>query len=134
MWCAFVLNDAATATTAAIQLAGETTGRVLPAMLKPRDWDTMTPEERLKARNKVGLVDAGYQKCYEILPSGPCRLPESHDNCQTHLLQTWQNIADRLRVNAVEALKGLKVKTTEQQAVEYVDTESRVYLNVIYGF
>ncbi|KAI8113743.1 hypothetical protein M9435_003735 [Picochlorum sp. BPE23] len=121
MWCAFVLNDAATATTAAIQLAGETTGRVLPAMLKPRDWDTMTPEERLKARNKVGF--GGMQDIRNAMKSCPQDLADCL-RAMTIVRHTCSrlgtNIADRLRVNAVEALKGLKVKTQSNKRVEYV--------------
>lgn len=65
MWCAFVLNDSATATAAAVQLAGETAGRVLPEMLKPRDWDRMAPEERMR----VGLGIEIFCYYYSILIS-----------------------------------------------------------------
>lgn len=50
LWCAFVLNDAATARTAGVQLAGERTGKALPELLKPRDWSAMTRDERRKVR------------------------------------------------------------------------------------
>lgn len=126
MWCAFVLNDSATASTAAVQLAGETAGRVLPAMLKPRDWDRMSPEERLKARNKVGF--GGMEDIRNAMKSCPQQLADCL-RAMTIVRHTCTrlgtNIADRLRVNAIEALKGLKVAKQgspqhPRRRVEYV--------------
>lgn len=124
MWCAFVLNDSSTASTAAVQLAGETAGRVLPAMLKPRDWDRMSPEERHRARSKVGF--GGMQDIRNAMKSCPQELADCL-RAMTIVRHTCTrlgtNIADRLRVNAIEALKGLKVATQGSQArgrVEYV--------------
>lgn len=126
MWCAFVLNDSSTASTAAVQLAGETAGRVLPAMLKPRDWDKMSPEERLRARNKVGF--GGMDDIRNAMKSCPQELADCL-RAMTIVRHTCTrlgtNIADRLRVNAIEALKGLKIAKQgsaqhPRRQVEYV--------------
>ncbi len=129
MWCAFVLNDSATAQAAAIQLAGETCGRVLPAMLKPRDWDKMSPEERRRQRDKVGF--GGMEDIRNAMKSCPQELADCL-RAMTIVRHTCSrlgaNLADRLRVNAVEALRGLKVAKRQEglvavqrrQRVEYV--------------
>ena len=106
LWCAFVLNDANTAHSAAVQLAGETCGRVLPLMLKPMDWDKMKPEERRRQRDKVGF--GGMQDIRDAMRSCPQQLADCL-RAMTIVRHTCSrlgaNLADRLRVNAVEALR-----------------------------
>ena len=70
----------------------------------------MSPEERLRARNKVGF--GGMQDIRNAMKSCPQQLADCL-RAMTIVRHTCSrlgtNIADRLRVNAIEALKGLKV-------------------------
>lgn len=109
LWCAFVLNDRNEATNVATALAGPRAGRVLPEYLKPRDWNKMTAQERRKLRRKVGV--GGIQDLTKVMNEAPQELLD----CLRALAivrhiasQLGATIADRLRVNATQALRGLK--------------------------
>jgi len=132
LWCAFVLNDANTAHSAAVQLAGETCGRVLPLMLKPMDWDKMKPEERRRQRDKVGF--GGMQDIRDAMRSCPQQLADCL-RAMTIVRHTCSrlgaNLADRLRVNAVEALRGLKVAKRQEGLVELRRRERVEYVGVM---
>lgn len=54
LWCAIVLGDMDTARLAATQLGGEKAGRILPEVLRPRNWAKVSKEER----QRVGGVAA----------------------------------------------------------------------------
>ena len=132
LWCAFVLNDANTAHSAAVQLAGETCGRELPLMLKPMDWDKMKPEERRRQRDKVGF--GGMQDIRDAMRSCPQQLADCL-RAMTIVRHTCSrlgaNLADRLRVNAVEALRGLKVAKRQEGLVELRRRERVEYVGVM---
>lgn len=111
MWCAFVLKDSATASAAAIQLAGETAGRALPEMLKPRDWNAMAPEERMRVRKRVGMgAITDVRKVMNETPQELVDCLRAMTIVRHTCARLGANVADRLRVNAVEALRGLKVQ------------------------
>ena len=132
LWCAFVLNDANTAHSAAVQLAGETCGRVLPLMLKPMDWDKMKPEERRRQRDKVGF--GGMQDIRDAMRSCPQQLadcPRAMTIVRHTCSRLGANLADRLRVNAVEALRGLKVAKRQEGLVELRRRERVEYVGVM---
>jgi hypothetical protein len=50
LWGAIALGDMTTAREAATLLAGERGGRILPEILRPRNWAKATPEERQRVR------------------------------------------------------------------------------------
>ena len=109
LWCAFVLNDKTTATDVATALAGPRAGRALPEYLKPRDWNKMSMQERRRLRRKVGV--GGIQDLTRLMNEAPRQLLD----CLRALAivrhiasQLGATIADRLRVNATQALRGLK--------------------------
>lgn len=110
MWCAFVLNDAATAMTAAVQLAGPRAGKVLPEVLRPRDWSSMPLEERRRLRQEAGV--RGIRDLTQALNEAPRQLVDCLRAMALvrHIAaRLGASVADRLRTNAVQALHGLQV-------------------------
>ncbi|KAG7669279.1 hypothetical protein Ndes2526B_g05579 [Nannochloris sp. 'desiccata'] len=125
LWCAFVLNDSATATATAVQLAGPRAGRALPEILRPRDWSKLAPEERRRLRQEVGVT--GIRDMTRILNEAPRQLVDclrAMALVRHTATRLGITIADRLRVNAVQALHGLQVEVEDRgkkgHHVEYV--------------
>lgn len=125
LWCAFVLKDAATATTAAVQLAGPRAGKALPEVLRPRDWSKLAPEERRRLRQEVGVTGIG------DLTRALSEAPRQLIDCLRALAMVRHTatrlgvtVADRLRVNAVQAMHGLQVEVADaggrRRHIEYV--------------
>jgi hypothetical protein len=56
LWGAIVLGDWPTARLAAAALGGERAGRILPELLRPRDWRAVPPDER----RRVGRGPRGW--------------------------------------------------------------------------
>lgn len=50
LWCAIAMGDMHTARLAATELAGEKGGRILPEILRPRNWAKVSKEERQRVR------------------------------------------------------------------------------------
>ena len=111
LWCAFVLNDASTATDAAVALAGPRAGKALPQVLRPRDWTKVPPEERRRLRQEAGVH--GVRDLTKILNEAPGQLVDclrAMAMVRHTATRLGVTVADRLRVNAVQALHGLQVQ------------------------
>lgn len=63
LWCAIVLGDMGTARAAAAQLGGERAGRILPEVLRPRNWAAVPKEERQRVRRAGALLAWGQMPC-----------------------------------------------------------------------
>ena len=132
LWCAFVLNDAATATTAAVQLAGPRAGKALPEVLRPRDWTKIAPEERRRLRQEAGVTGIG--DLTRMLTEAPRQLIDclrAMAMVRHTATRLGVTVADRLRVNAVQAMHGLQMEVFDaggrKRHVEYVGVmQSRV--------
>jgi aarF domain-containing kinase len=117
LWCAFVLNDAATAQDVATRLGGERAGRALPEVLRPRDWARMGAEERRRVQRRTGV--AGQADLFRLVNEAPralldcLRAAAVVRHTATRLGAT---VADRLRVNAAQALRGLQVEAPAEGA------------------
>ena len=55
LWCALALGDAPTAVLAATAMGGEAAGKLLPEVLRPRDWRGAGAEERARVRREAGI-------------------------------------------------------------------------------
>lgn len=111
LWASFVLNDVDSSTAVAVQLAGSRAGRVLPEVLKPRDWSKVPPEERKKLRNEVGVT--GLRDLTSLLNEAPAQLISCLRGMAIvrHIASDLgASVADRMRVNAVQAFNGLRVE------------------------
>lgn len=110
MWCAFVLNDTATASAAAERLAGPRAGKALTELLRPRDWSAVPPEERRRLRQEAGV--RGIRDFTRVLNEAPRQLVDCLRAMALvrHVAsRLGATLADRLRCNAVQALHGLQV-------------------------
>ena len=132
MWCSFWLNDAASATAAAIQLAGPRAGKALPEVLRPRDWSKISPEERKKLRQEAGI--SSVRDLTSLLNEAPRALVDclrAMAMVRHTASRLGATVADRFRVNAVQALHGLQVEVADARGqrkhIEYVGVmKSRV--------
>jgi aarF domain-containing kinase len=109
LWCAFVLNDAAEARAVATALGGARAGRALPAVLRPRDWARMSAAERRAARREAGVGGAAeLARLAEDLPRPLFDCLRATAIVRHVAARLGVTVADRLRVNATWALRGLR--------------------------
>ncbi|KAI7845854.1 hypothetical protein COHA_000588 [Chlorella ohadii] len=108
LWGSFVLGDMQTARLAATGLAGEQAGRILPELLRPRDWHKVPREERRRVRQESGINSfADVAKLLEGAPRpllDTLRLGAVVRHSATLLGAT---LGDRLRINAKWAVRGM---------------------------
>ncbi|KAI3436647.1 hypothetical protein D9Q98_006063 [Chlorella vulgaris] len=109
LWCSIVLGDMDTARLAATQLAGEKGGRILPEILRPRDWRKVTPEERQRLRQDSGITS--FADLAAVLNEAPKPLLDSlRQSAVVRHTATLlgATLADRLRINATWAMRGMQ--------------------------
>ncbi|KAL4442946.1 hypothetical protein ABPG77_008437 [Micractinium sp. CCAP 211/92] len=108
LWCAIVLGDLETARVAAAQLGGERAGRILPEVLRPRNWAAVPKEERQRVRQESGINS--FADLANLLEEAPRALLDSLrlSAVVRHSATTLgATLADRLRINATWALRGM---------------------------
>ncbi|GAB4820740.1 hypothetical protein N2152v2_007786 [Parachlorella kessleri] len=117
MWCAFVLNDKDTAAQAATALGGERAGRILPEVLRPRNWATVSKEERRQFRQEAGIHS--FSDLAEILEQAPRSLLDTlriTAMVRHTAAQLGATIADRLRINVTAAFRGMRLHAAATEA------------------
>ncbi|KAL4457670.1 hypothetical protein ABPG75_012535 [Micractinium tetrahymenae] len=108
LWCAIVLGDMDTARVAASQLGGERAGRILPEVLRPRNWAAVPKEERRRVRQESGI--SSFADLASLLEEAPRPLLDSlRQSAVVRHSATLlgATLADRLRINATWALRGM---------------------------
>lgn len=108
LWCAIVLGDMDTARVAAAQLGGERAGRILPEVLRPRNWAAVPKEERQRVRQESGINS--FADLANLLEEAPRPLLDSLRQSAVvrhSATALGATLADRLRINATWALRGM---------------------------
>ena len=121
LWGAILLGDTATAREAAALVGGARAARILPEILRPRDWSKVPREERRRLRHESGLHS--FADFSALLSEAPrplleaLRLSAVVRNTATALGST---ISDRLRVNAKYAWRGMTRGELPAGQLQYV--------------
>ncbi|PSC71592.1 putative aarF domain-containing kinase 1 [Micractinium conductrix] len=108
LWCAIVLGDMDTARVAATELGGERAGRILPEVLRPRNWAQVPIEERRRVREQSGINS--FADLANLLEEAPKQLLDSLRQSAVvrhSATQLGATLSDRLRVNVTWAVRGL---------------------------
>ncbi|EFN58557.1 hypothetical protein CHLNCDRAFT_140686 [Chlorella variabilis] len=133
LWCAIAMGDMHTARLAATELAGEKGGRILPEILRPRNWAKVSKEERQRLRQEAGV--GSFADLAAVLTEAPKPLLDSlrqsavvrHSGKQLAWMPArgratllGATLADRLRVNATWALRGMLASKPGQGPAQFV--------------
>ncbi|KAK9844787.1 hypothetical protein WJX74_006844 [Apatococcus lobatus] len=110
MWAAFVVNDMSTATQIAQRLVGEQGAELLPVLLKPGGLGSLSKEDRKRLRSQAGLETLGdVGKLLERLPRELTSVLRITAVVRTQAAALGASLSDRLRINAVHALRGMAI-------------------------
>ncbi|KAK9864814.1 hypothetical protein WJX84_010795 [Apatococcus fuscideae] len=110
MWSAFVVNDMITATSIAHRLVGQQGAGLLPVLLKPGGLGSLSKDDRKRLRSEAGLETLGdVGKLLEQLPWELTSVLRITAIVRTQAAALGATLADRLRINAIYALKGMAI-------------------------
>ena len=121
LWCSFVVYDHQTAVDLGTAIAGQRGGELLPAILRPGGLKTVSPEERKRLRSSAGVDNLGdLGKLLEALPRSLVDILKVSATVRGTAAHLGAPLTDRLRVNAVHALKGMSFTQDADGHVEYI--------------
>ncbi|CAL8467426.1 g6964 [Coccomyxa elongata] len=118
LWCSFVLNDTATATAVATQIAGKRGGELLPKLLRP--GALKSEAQRRALRTQAGVSNIGdLGRLLEGLPRPLVDFLKVSAITRGAATRLGSSIHDRLRINATYALKGMSISRLSGGRIRY---------------
>eukprot|EP00887_Chlorella_sp_A99_P002809 scaffold6.g2809.t1 len=122
LWAAILLGDQKTAREAAAALGGEQAARILPELLRPRDWGpAVTREDRRRMAAEVGI--GNFADLSRVLSEAPQALLDClqlSTVVRGTATQLGATIPDRLRVHAAHAVRGMTQGALPPAKLHYV--------------